>query len=131
MQKNNQIKEAVIRALIKEATKQVTPDECDRLIGDIRRKLVDLNSKFAQMGIDPQCKPVQQIRKMNHILAGLDPVEINMASYFKPTTKSSAQSMIGESEEIKMSVEDTPANQRKAIDLAKKNGMDINLRDDE
>jgi len=134
MQKqDNLIREAVMKAIIAEAEKNKipTPHECDKLINDIRGKLVDLVNKLIAMGIEPSADILSRIKNMNYLLADIDPVEKNLAKYFKNSTEDSAAAIVGEEDnpDLKMSSDSDDVQQKKVVDMSKKYGMDIELTD--
>lgn len=137
--KKNQIQEAIIRQLLGEADenpkskqKEFSFDECDKIIGEVRKKLLDLSAKLKEGGIDTTCKPYTQLKQMNHILASFDPTEVNLKKYFTTKTNQAAASMFEEEEmgDIKITTTNTPQDKKKeqkAVEMSKKYDMDVEL----
>jgi hypothetical protein len=132
MKNNLLIKEGVRKMLLGEEKKKSQKDadiECDELISDIRKKLMGLSSKLAEMGLAKDSKPSKQIKRMYQLLADFDPVEVKLKEFFTPNpdTQSTANQMFGESGTVKIDAEADRLDQKKAMDLANEYEKDIEL----
>lgn len=133
--KHNPIRNLIVETLLKEAEgkKEKEPpsfDELDKMIGDARKILKELNAAFKLKGLPESSEPYIQIKRMNSILANLDPCEERMLKYFKGKSQMGAEQMVGENEDIKMSADADRDMKKKAVDMSKNYQMDIELTDD-
>ena len=131
--KRNYIREAVERALLKEAEKKSEDKhrKCNKLVNKIKGDIDSLAEQFELMGIDKESKPYRQLQKMYDIMAGFDPVQKKLAEYFRMPTENSTENMLQTEEDVKISADSDRDVEQKAIDMSQKYEMDIELKPDE
>jgi hypothetical protein len=133
---NSKIRKFIVESILKEAAKEKekkTFNELDRMISDVRGKLIDLNDAFVSHGLSEDSRVFLQIEKMSHILADLDPVKVKMKDMFAPTpnTQLGAEALVGEGEDLKMNPDADRDMKKKAVDMSKDYQMDIQLTDEQ
>lgn len=135
--KMNPLRQMIVETILKEAAakekEKKTFNELDRMISDVRSKLIDLSDAFVSHGLSETSKVFLQIEKMNHILADLDPVKVKMKEMFAPTpnTTQGAEQLVGEGEDLKMDTDADRNTEKKAFELADKYKKDVQLTDEE
>lgn len=124
-----QIREAIQRALIKEAEKKSENKnrKCNKLINKIKGDIDTLSEMLEDMGIDTDSKPYKQLQKMYSIMTGFDPIQTKLSEYFNMPSENSAMGMVNEEGDVKLDSSADRESEDKAVDMARKYNMDIEL----